>query len=98
MKRKMSLGFLALSVLFFAAMLSVSVLSGAEPGGKYSRVVNTGCTCSETIDPGCENFGWYGTAYCDGSSGTPCTSGINCIIIYTQNCNGKDQEDCNAPN
>ena len=98
MKRKMTCGLLVLAVIFFTVLLSVTDSSGAEPGSKFQRFVNTGCSCSATIDAGCD--GYYATGYCDGTTGTSCTTGIDCIIIYSQGCppSYKAQEDCSAPN
>ena len=87
----------AIYLLLFVSIISmVAVFNmhgfAVEPCSNYLRFVDTGCVCSETIDPGCEGF--YMTGYCDNTTGTACTTNVSCVIIYPSPCNGKSQESC----
>jgi len=84
-------------VLVLTIMLFKQQCLSAEPcNNKHLRFEDTGCTCSATIDEGCT--GYFMTGYCDAASGTICTQGVNCVLIYNTPCNGKSQESCNNLN
>ena len=93
------------TILIFTGSIIILVLTimlvkqqgfSAEPCNKHLRSEDTGCTWSATIDEGCT--GYFMTGYCDAATGTICTEGVNCVLIYNTLCNGKSQESCNNLN